>query len=464
MAARDIACVTLPRLQFDERTAAEILAAVGPIPGVAYAASHVYPISAPAFLKTPRAERERPAAKFLRLYVHVPFCNYACSFCFYAIVVRADRARMQRYLGAVERELEWVEPGTPISQLFVGGGTPTALPPDLLDRLLTAVFRRARPFGQGIHTVETSPETLTADHLAVLSAHGIGRVSMGIQSLEDEILAGVHRRHTTAQALAACRTLAASGLLANVDLIYGLPGQTEESFRRGLERVVETGVQSLTLYNLRVNEATPVARVLARDERLDLVRLMRWRAYVEQAANELGFVQTRWHAFVKRDSAATRHERLPSFDAEKVEGHQLGVGMSAHSQLGASFYRNHRSFETYVARIERGESPVEDTFPLGLADRKTLFIARSLGDGKPLAQAAWRRAFGSAIEDDFGPLLSRLQKARLIEPDAQQHLILTGTGRLVYDLITMAFYPDHARHWLDARSSVRLGQSRLSAP
>ena len=262
MAARDIACVTLPRLQFDERTAAEILTAVGPIPGVAYAASHVYPISAPAFLKTPRAERERPAAKFLRLYVHVPFCNYACSFCFYAIVVRADRARMQRYLGAVERELEWVEPGTPISQLFVGGGTPTALPPDLLDRLLTAVFRRARPFGQGIHTVETSPETLTADHLAVLSAHGIGRVSMGIQSLEDELLAGVHRRHTTAQALAACRTLAASGLLANVDLIYGLPGQTEESFRRGLERVVETGVQSLTLYNLRVNEATPVARVL----------------------------------------------------------------------------------------------------------------------------------------------------------------------------------------------------------
>jgi oxygen-independent coproporphyrinogen-3 oxidase len=346
----------------------------------------------------------------------------------------------------------------------VGGGTRTALPPDLLDRLLTSVFRRTRPFGDGIHTVETSPETLTADHLAVLVAHGIGRVSMGIQSLEEDILAGVHRRHTPTQALDACRTLAGSGLLANVDLIYGLPGQTEESFRRGLERVVETGVSSLTLYNLRVNEATPVARVLAEEERFDLARLMRWRAFVEQAANELGFVQTRWHAFVKKDSAGMRHERLPSFDQDKVSGHQLGIGMSAHSQLGATFYRNHRRFESYVERIERGESPVEDSFPLGIADRKTLFVARSLGDGKALSRAAWRRAFGCSIEDDFGPLLSRLGNAGLIELDPEDRLVLTATGRLVHDLITMAFYPDHARHWLDARGTVRLGQSRLHAP
>jgi len=209
---------------------------------------------------------------------------------------------------------------------------------------------------------------------------------------------------------------------------------------------------------------TRVLGVLAEKERLDLAKLMRWRAFVEQAANDLGFVQTRWHAFVKKDSAATRHERLPSFDQDKVAGHQLGVGMSAHSQLGASFYRNHRSFETYIERIERGESPVEDTFPLGVSDRKTLFVARSLGDGKPLSQAAYRRAFGCAIEDDFGPLLSRLGKAGLIEPDPEQRLVLTTTGRLVYDLITMAFYPDHARHWLDARRTVRLGQSRLRAP
>jgi oxygen-independent coproporphyrinogen-3 oxidase len=442
----------------------EILAAIGPIPSVAYAASHVYPISAPAFQKTPLAERVRPTSGFVRLYVHVPFCNYACSFCFYAIVVRSERAKMDRYVAAVQRELEWIEPGTPISQLYVGGGTPTALPPDLLDRLLTYVFSRTRPFGSGVHSVETSPETLTSEHLRVLASHGVGRVSMGIQSLDDQVLTRVHRRHTKEQALAACRMLTASGLITNVDLIYGLPGQTAASFRRDLEQIVETGVQSLTLYNLRLNEATPVARVLSDRERFDLARLMQWRAFVQETAVDFGFTQTRWHTFIKNDSAATRHERLPSFDQEKVHGYQMGVGMSSHSQLGSSFYRNHRDFDTYVDRVENGLSPVEETFPLGVADRKTLFIARSLGDGKPLNREAYQHAFGSSIEDDFGPLLSRLRSAELVEENEERDPILSETGRLVYDLITMAFYPEHARHWLDGRTDVPLGQGRLHAP
>jgi oxygen-independent coproporphyrinogen-3 oxidase len=442
----------------------EILAAIGSIPNVAYAASHVYPLSAPAFQKTPLAERVRPSSGFLRLYVHVPFCNYACNFCIYAIVVRADRARMERYLDAVERELEWIERGTAISQLYVGGGTPTALPPDLLDRLLTVVFSRTRPFGSGVHSVETSPETLTPEHLRVLVSHGIERVSMGVQSLDDEVLTRVHRRHTKEQALSACRVLAASGLITNVDLIYGLPGQTEASFRRDLEQIVETGVQSLTLYNLRLNEATPVARVLTDQERFDLARLMQWRVFVKQTATDLGFRQTRWHQFVKSNSAATRHERLPSFDQEEVQGYQLGVGMSAHSQLGSNFYRNHRDIEIYIDRLENGLSPVEETFPLTVADRKTLFVARSLGDGKPLDREAYRYAFRNSVEDDFGPLLSRLRNAELVKENADRNLVLSETGDLVHDFITLAFYPEHARHWLDARQDVPLGQSRLRAP
>lgn len=447
-----------------ETATAEILAALGPIPPVSYAASHVYPLSAPMFRRTPCAERERPSSGFLRLYVHVPFCNYACSFCFFSIVVREDRAQMERYLAAVERELEWVEPGTPLSQLYIGGGTPTALPPDLLDRVLRAVFARTRRVGGGVDTVETSPETVTDEHVRVVAENGVGRMSMGIQSLDDGILGQVQRRHSREQALGACRTLVASGLITNVDLIYGLPGQTEESFRRDLETVIETGIQSLTLYNLRLNEATTVARVLPQKERLDLARLLRWRAFVLEAADALGFEQTRWHEFMKKGSAARRYERLPSFDEKKVEGFQLGVGMSAHSQLGTSFYRNHRSFAEYVERVENGLSPVEETLPLGVEDRKTLFIARSLGDGKPLAREAYRRAFGQPIEADFGALLSRLRGAGLVAENAAEDLVLTDTGRLVYDLITVAFYPEHARSWLDARRDVTLGQSRLRRP
>jgi oxygen-independent coproporphyrinogen-3 oxidase len=317
-----------------------IARALGQSPGVAYAAAHVYPWAAPDFACTPGAVRPRLALSRLRLYVHVPFCNYACTYCFYAIRVGADRDVMARYLLALARELEWADAGTPLSQLFVGGGTPTALPPDLLARLLASVFARTPATGTEVHTVEASPETITADHVTALRDHGVGRVSMGIQTLDHSVLDGVHRRHSPRQALAACDLLAGSGLLVNVDLMYGLPGQTEEGFRRDLETVVEHGVHSVTLYDLRLNERTSVAKALADHERLGLERLMRWRAFVASTARELGLEQSRWHTWRRAEGPAQRHRRAPHFEPDG-KGYQLGIGMSARSQLGYTVYRNH---------------------------------------------------------------------------------------------------------------------------
>jgi oxygen-independent coproporphyrinogen-3 oxidase len=304
--------------------------------------------------------------------------------------------------------------------------------------------------GSEIHTVEASPETLTPEHLAVLRDNGVGRVSMGIQSLDDAVLAGVRRRHTAGQALAACELLSRSGLVFNVDLIYGLPKQGEESFRRDLGAVVERGVHSVTLYELRLNERTPVARSLGEDERLGLDRLIRWRAFVRGAALDAGLEQTRWHTWRRPDGPAVRHRRAPHFAADG-KGYQLGIGMSARSHLGYAVYRNHEQLETYASRVERGVSPVEEVFALEVADRKTQFVARSLGDGRPLARATYERAFGVPIERDYGELIARLAGAGLVEDDGAA-LTLSGTGRLVYDRVTLCFYPPRARQWLRART------------
>ena len=211
------------------------------MPRAAYSVPHDYPSSAPAYQSAPMPERERPAADQLRLYVHVPFCRYHCTFCYFAVRVGASADVMRRYVRAVIKELEWIEPGTPLSQLFVGGGTPTALPPDLLDELLGAIFARTRPYGKHVHTVETSPETISPEHIAVLKRHGIGRVSMGVQSLDASVLDTVHREQTMSQALAACDLLVGSGLIVNVDLIYGLPRQTEETFWHDISTVAAHG-------------------------------------------------------------------------------------------------------------------------------------------------------------------------------------------------------------------------------
>ena len=456
--------MSTPKLDPSADTLETVSQALRSVPRAAYSVPHVYPAAAPAYTRSPMAERPRPRSDHLRLYVHVPYCRYHCTFCHYAVRVGADAGAMARYVRGLKEELRWVEPGTPLSQLFVGGGTPTALDAELLDDLLESIFERMPLHGRHVHTVEASPETISPAHVEVLKRRGVGRVSMGIQSLDDEVLGIVHRRQTSSQALSACELLVGSGLILNVDLIYGLPHQTEEDFLRDLRAIAERGVPALTLYSLRLNERTPVARVLRDEDRFDLARLMRWRAFLKRSAEDLGYTQTRWHTWKRLDTRARDHERLAHFD-DAGSGYQLGIGMSARSQLGHTVYRNHDNLEVYLDRVERGRSPVEQVVRLSEEDRMTQFVARSIGDGKTLSRERYERAFGRPFDQDFGEILTRLTAAGLIE-DGGATLALSELGKLVYDIVTLAFYPKHARDWLAARPRAELVRAEpgLSGP
>lgn len=426
-----------------------VAVALQPTPTASYSAPHDYPHAAPMFVPSPEIERERVECDPLRLYVHIPFCNYACSFCCYSKRVGADAAEMQRYVGALKRELEWVEPGTSVSQFFVGGGTPTALPADMLDEVLQSVTDRMPFAGNCVHTVEASPESVSDEHLRVLKRRGVGRISMGIQSLQDSVLEAVRREHGPATALDACNRIVGAGFILNIDLIYGLPGQDEANFRRDFEIAAENGVHAVTAYSLRLNEYTPVARQLRQSERFDLHRLMRWRTVVRDTARDLGYTQTRWHTFKRMNGIAARHERLPTSGAD-MRGYQFGIGLSARSSLGHAVYRNHRNLTTYVKRVEAGKSPAEDIIRLQPADLQTQFIARTLGDGKPLLLEHYAATFGRQLGDDHGETVERLLRGGLIDTDGKQ-IVLTETGKLFYDLVMLCFYPPQARAWLLAR-------------
>jgi oxygen-independent coproporphyrinogen-3 oxidase len=450
------------RLASDSLDFQRMAAAIGPTPRVAYAAAHAYPASAPMYVESPRAERDSPASDMLRLYVHVPFCNYRCSFCFFAVRVGAQHQEMRRYVQALARELEWARSGTPLLQLFVGGGTPTALPAELMEEMLASIFERLPSHGGNVHVLEASPESITEAHVQVARRQGIGRVSMGTQSLEDDVLDEVHRRHSARQTLAACDLVVGSGLILNIDLMYGLPGQSHESFRRDFTTLAERGVQSITAYDLRTNEQTPVARRVADGERLELEQLVRWRQFIKQTATELGFVQTRWHTFKRLDTIAARHERAPHHDPSG-RGFQLGIGMSARSHLGATVYRNHDRMPTYLERVEVGHSPVEHVIRLREDDRRTQYVTSTLGDGKPLSAAEYERVFGNALEVDFGDPLDRLVMGGLIDDDSGVYC-LSESGRLVYDRVTFNFYPPRVLHWLNGRRPAGgMGYGRQSA-
>ena len=302
-----------------------------------------------------------------------------------------------------------------------------------------------------MHTIETSPETISQAHHDVILRHGIGRVSMGVQSLVPEVLDTVHRGHEASEALAAGELLVASGLVVNVDLIYGLPGQTPESFLADLTtlaRARRSRHHLLQLPRHRAHAGQP-------SDRRQPVRSRAHHgvahAFVKESAESLGYTQTRWHTFKRMESVAATHERMPCFD-DSLHGFQLGVGIDARSHLGHAVYRNHPVHDTYIERIEQDRSPVQEVFRFDDEDRLTQFVARSLGDGNPLSRAEYGATFGHPIDDDFGPLLDRLRRGGLVEDDGET-LLLSERGKLVYDLVTLAFYPARARTWLEAHET-----------
>jgi oxygen-independent coproporphyrinogen-3 oxidase len=249
--------------------------------------------------------------------------------------------------------------------------------------------------------------------------------------------------------------LVAGGLMVNVDLIYGLPGQTESSFARDCQTVASHGVHSVTMYNLRLNEKTPVAGALDDDERLGLEQLVKWRAHIGALAAEMGFQQTRWHTFVRRPREAQAPDPSARLKDISPNGNQFSAGMSAVSRLGSTCYRNHLDFNSYLTRIEDGRSPVEEVFILREDDHKALFIGQSLGSGKSLVREDYRHEFGDALEQDFGPVLRRLREGGLID-ETVESISLSPTGKLVFDLVNWMFYPERAREWIADRQLVEL--------
>ena len=195
------------------------------------------------------------------LYVHIPYCHRKCPYCAFTSYAGRDDDEVQAYVDALLLELASVEPGRDLETVYIGGGTPTALPPAQLKRVLGAIRNLGKPREW---TMEANPGSVLPGHLEVLGAAGVNRVSMGVQSMRPEGLKQMGRSHTAADVedtVAALRDHGVSNV--NLDLIYGQPGQGIGEFMDDVERVLSLNPDHLSLYALQFEEGTPFTR--ARD-------------------------------------------------------------------------------------------------------------------------------------------------------------------------------------------------------
>jgi oxygen-independent coproporphyrinogen-3 oxidase len=371
------------------------------------------------------------------IYLHVPYCTVRCSYCdFYLVPARGRDLR--RYGDALCAEIRTVAPelgGEAADSVHFGGGTPSVLPAEILERLLTTIRGNIGVSPGAEIALEANPEDLDQPRLAGLRRIGIGRLAIGVQSLDDRILKLMRRPHSAKQALAAVTMARRSGIASiGVDLILGLPGQTRAAAAGDLERIIDLGVDHLSVYLLELHERTRLGRevklgretLLPDDDAADLF---------EMAADRLvsrGFEQYEISNFA-RPGHRSRHNLKYWTDQD-----YLGLGPSAHSYIGGRRWWNAPDLRAYLEAGGQGHERREERCSAVARGGEALCAGLRLAEGVDLDRL--RRRYGEALPAAGHPAVLELCEAGLATL-AGCRLALTRRGRMVSNEVIERLMP-----------------------
>ncbi|MBP8270702.1 MAG: oxygen-independent coproporphyrinogen III oxidase [Sphaerotilus sp.] len=316
----------------------------------------------------------------MSVYVHVPFCASVCYYCACNKIVTRDHSRVARYLKALEHELDLVVrtlgEAPLVSQLHLGGGTPTYLTDDELRALVAMIAARVRLLPHGEHSVEIDPRTVTRQRLEVLKALGFNRISYGVQDFDPAVQEAVHRVQPHAQVEALMHDARAIGFdSVNVDLIYGLPRQTPESFARTVAQVARLRPDRIAVYGYAHLPARfkPQRRIVPAElpsapDRLGMLG-QALAGFVGHGYQYIGMD----HFALPGDSLAQAkrqgrlHRNFQGYSTQP-DCDLIGLGVSAISRVGATYSQNAKTLDEYHGLLKGNTLPVVRGLALGRDD------------------------------------------------------------------------------------------------
>lgn len=417
-------------------------------------APYFHPGIGPEQYRQHLAQDEAAAARQdLSLYVHLPFCDTLCYFCGCNMMVTHDRAKVEQYLDYLEKELHLLaatlDPTRKVAQLHWGGGTPTHLTPAQIRRLgemlhRTFAFREDAEVG-----VEIDPRELTYEHMAALQEVGFNRCSMGVQDFQPEVQAAVNRiqpEAITRQAVAWARDLGFSSV--NMDLMYGLPHQTRETFAATLDTVLTLQPDRLAVFNYaHLPQMFKHQRLIqdewlpAPEEKLELLKLS------IETLTAAGYIYIGMDHFAKPENELARAMQAGTL-YRNFQGYSthaglnlIALGMSSISMLSSLYVQNHKTLGEYYQALDAGNLPTLRGVELTQDDRLRREVIVELMCNFVLKKARIAEKYGIVFDDYFGDAL------RQLEPFAEDGLIhlgqdkltVTTAGRLLIRNIVMSF-------------------------
>lgn len=370
------------------------------------------------------------------LYVHVPFCPSKCGYCDFESHV-PDPDEFSPLVDALLMEMVTAIDGRDIrvDTIFVGGGTPTFLPTDCLQRLFDRLGRYARGHRATEFTVETNPGTLDADKAEILRACGVNRISMGAQSFHESELAVLERRHRPDQISRSAAVIRETGFPHfNIDLIFGVPGQNRASWGKSIRRAIDLGPDHLACYGLtyepgtRLYEQTLAGSVNRMGEDLEAALYTMTMEQLPAA----GFQQYEISSYA-RPGARSLHNLRYWYNLPTV-----GIGPAAASYLDGQRWRNVPESAEYVRRTLAGEPTaidIERLEPIRRAGETAMLMLR-LTEG--IGRRRFRESTGFDAQALFAEPIERHHSAGRLLVD-RERIALTPAGRLVADSVMADF-------------------------
>lgn len=413
----------------------------------------------PAVHFTPDADRaalladSREADGPLSLYVHLPFCESLCWFCGCNTITTTDHGRADAYLDLIEREITLLAPhlcpGRAVEQIHLGGGTPNFLTPAQITRLGELLRSRFTIAPTAELGVELDPRRLSEAQVEAFATQGFNRASFGVQDCQPEVQRAIHRVQPASDNRHAMDWLRAAGFESiNVDLIYGLPLQTPETFAATLDEVLALGPDRLAVFSYaHVPWIRPAQKILEKNTLPDAETKLGLLKLVVETLTGADYEMIGFDHFARRDdelAIAQREKTLQrNFQGYSTRANLeiLGFGVTAISQSPQAYRQNHKELDAYRQALEADEAPIERGYRLTAEDHVRRTVIMRLMCDLELDYAALGARLGLDFTEHFKAELARLNPLAadgLVELSSGA-LRVTPLGRLFIRNIAMTF-------------------------
>lgn len=374
--------------------------------------------------------------KELGLYIHIPYCKSKCFYCDFLSFDNADD-KIDEYFQALMIEmdlLQQIKNDYTVKTIFIGGGTPTYVHVDYITLIINKI-KNSIIIDKNVEiTIEGNPGTFNKKDLLKLKNVGINRLSIGLQSWQDEILKSIGRIHTSREFVEGYNAALDIGFNnINIDLIFGLPSQSMEQWIETLNKVIDLKPTHLSCYSLKVEEGTKLCQMIEKDKIIldeELDRDM--YHYTQNLLMEKGYIHYEISNFSK-DKFECKHN-LVYWELKEY----IGLGLGAHSFFNGYRYSNEKKLETYIDKLLSGNNIIEDKSVVNKNRYKEEYLFLGLRKIKGINKKDYNTIFKIPIEVDYRKNLDKLLSRGLIE-ETNENIKLTKKGLDLANQVFISF-------------------------